>query len=319
MMKYRKNLLIFLLIFFSMAALYAQNNENTDTRYNRRIVWISDEYTYRYNVHIDILENGTYRSHIREFTTAAFLSVSLPAGDYRFRIIPHDILDRPQPGTQWVQFSVRPPVVPDTRDQAADMPVQEEEIQIISQLPDNREQETDNNQNLGLEQRQENEETEDIPETESKENSPRFNTIGISIGSGFSDPLAIITLHGSYTLFRNIFIELGCEYGFLSMYDYVSSIYCLYPYVNLGVFLPFSEKGGFFTGVGGGYMSGAIELPEGTYDISIFGLNIFAGINLWDMMNISYTFRTTFEQASHKFAIGFVYRFKEQGTIRSEQ
>jgi hypothetical protein len=42
-----------------------------------------------------------------------------------------------------------------------------------------------------------------------RENSLRFNTLGASLGTSFTDMLIIATVHGTFSPMRNIFIELG--------------------------------------------------------------------------------------------------------------
>jgi len=44
-------------------------------------------------------------------------------------------------------------------------------------------------------------------------------------------------------------------------------------------------------------------------DVS-FAADLFAGVNLWDMVDISYTFRLSSKSLMNKFSIGYTYRFK---------
>jgi len=298
-MKWGKPLVILFLLSFSITVIYAQTSENIEIRYNRRLVWVGDEATWRYAVQVDRLENGVYRSFLRQFSTEPFLRVSLPAGEFRYRVIPHDILDRPQmaTATPWIHFEIIPPVVP-----VDEIPDIEEEIiiGIDEQVTESNEQITEGN----IEQITEDEEQE----TEISEFNPFFNTIGFSIGTAFIDPLIIATLHGTYAPMRNLYIEAGFEFGFLSIYDDVESFYCLYPYLNLGYFIPFSEKGGVFAGIGCGLMMANYTFSHIKKDMGFFAMNFFAGVNLWDMLNITYTFKTTFSEVSHKVGVGYVYR-----------
>ena len=137
---------------FSSIPIHAQTGSTSETLYNRRIVWREDVNTFRYRVDIDISNNGTFRRHLSEYTTTTFFVVSLPTGEYRFRIIPYDILDRPAQGTDWVRFEVRHPVVQDTGETVPVMEIVE--INVIesneqSNLQSgtiNNEQETENDE-----------------------------------------------------------------------------------------------------------------------------------------------------------------------------
>ena len=100
-MKFR--VIAFLLFMITIFSVQAQSD---DKSFSRRLVWSGDDNVYRYAVEVDRLENRTFRSYLREFSTESFIVVSLPIGDYRFRIIPHDILDRPREATRWIRFQV---------------------------------------------------------------------------------------------------------------------------------------------------------------------------------------------------------------------
>ena len=216
-------------------------SDDPETRYNRRIVWSGGEYAWRFAVEIDRLENGAYRSYLREFTTTLFINVSLPAGEYLFRIIPYDILDRPAEGTDWYPFVVRPPL----RQEIADAPSPEPHGEVISvddYVPGGEVQEP----------------AEERTAVESDEAQPlgdagraaRYNTVGGSAGSSFVDPVLIAAVHGTFSPMRHLFFEVGCDFGFFSVYDDVKSLFCLYPYANAAFFMPFREKGGFLPGRG---------------------------------------------------------------------
>jgi hypothetical protein len=142
------------------------------------------------------------------------------------------------------------------------------------------------------------------------ENATRFNTLSVSTGSSFVDPLMTATIHGTYSPLRYMYIELGCDFGFLSAFDDVENYYSIYPFTNVGLFLPFGEAGGFFAGAGIGYMTGMYSFSYGEYDICLFGVNVTTGVNLWDFLNISYTLRTNFTSLGNKLSIGYCYRFK---------
>ena len=144
------------------------------------------------------MADGTYASHLREYTTDEHLDVSLPTGNYRFRIIPHDILDRPYEAaaSAWITFKVfyRPGAV-------------DANIVIIG-LNDDEEQKRNK-------------------EPEKIKDERRFNSLGVSLGTSFVDTLFIASLHGTFSPVRNFYIEAGCDFGFVSVYDDVESYYSI--------------------------------------------------------------------------------------------
>jgi hypothetical protein len=292
-------LVVLMFMFFTLTfALYAQSENQL---FMRRIVWRGDEYALRYAVEIDRLENGRYQTRLREFTQSFYIDVSLPLGEYRFRIIPYDILDRPAEASQWMRFEIR--YTPRTAaGNLSDVTGESEQFEIISiedyNLTGEREQITDTME-------------EDIQpaETITERGSPRFNTIGVSVGTSFIDPLVIATVHGTFSPIQNFFIEAGCDFGFFSIYEDVENFYSLYGFINIGYFMPFRGKGGFFVSAGGGYMNVNYVFAYGEAGMNVFGANFTAGINLWDMFNVSYTIRTDFSSASNKLAVGYVFRF----------
>jgi len=358
-----------ILLFFAMASvLDAQVYEQ---RYTRRIVWRGGENALRYAVEIERSENGIFRNYIRESTTSLFLEVSLQLGQYRFRITPYDILDRPGEGTQWRHFEIT--YVPPGG--TAPSPILEAPQPRINDPPPastvrNEQQGIINNSQTGtpspdrtpaptalpertptpaatpgptpapaatsapvtataptahpeqapasaaiIEQESGIEESTTGHTVRAEDETPdtresRFNTLGISAGSSFTDPLIIAAIHGSYSPMRHLFIELGCDVGVLSKYEDVESFYCIYPFAHLGFFWPFQSKGGFFIGAGGGYMLGNYTFSYGKAELKIWGADLTTGINLFNTFNICYTLKTNFSSASHKVAVGYVYRFK---------
>jgi hypothetical protein len=154
------------------------------------------------------------------------------------------------------------------------------------------------------------------------DNSAKLWTIGVSAGSSFGLPLLVGTVHGTIAPFKYMFIEIGCDGGGLKAQiedlamvedDYWS----LTPFGHLAFFLPFN-KGGWYIGAGGGYMIENINVqePAEAYEpMALYPILSFTtGINLLDMIDISYTFRLGtydgFRMMSQKLSLGYVYRFK---------
>jgi len=109
-------LISIILIFIISSFCFAQDNDRVFTR---RLVWSTDEHVWRYAVEVDKAVNGIFGSLLRDFTSTSNLLINITAGEYRFRIIPHDILDRPGEETQWMYFDVRLPVVRQTQEESA--------------------------------------------------------------------------------------------------------------------------------------------------------------------------------------------------------
>jgi len=82
--------------------------ENNEDYFTKRLSWTGGEYALRFEVVVQKEINGTYTTHLREFTESSFLVVSLPPGDYRYQITSFDVLDRPEEVSQWVSFKVLP-------------------------------------------------------------------------------------------------------------------------------------------------------------------------------------------------------------------
>ena len=276
-----------------------------------RIVWKGIEHVWRYSVEIHKLENGSYKNYLQEFTASTFLNVTLLPGEYRFRIIAHDILDRPGEPSLWVNFTVK--LVPldvktsDVLTSVDDYKKEQIEIIEISETEEKTEQITENNEQL-MEHRE-------VPGAaiSQKANSARFNSVGASLETAFIDPLIIASIHGTFAPMNSFFIELGCDTGFISVYDYVDNFYSLYPYVNFCYFLPFANKGGIFAGAGAGYILGSYQFSHGgNADLNIFTFNFTAGVNIIDFINLSYSLKTDFTAVTHQIAVGYVYRFRQE-------
>ncbi len=109
--KRRKNILFCIMLFscLSIHSIYAQSSGSyLETRYIQRLVWTGDEYVTKYEVVIEQEENGIFIFVQNEFTEAEFIEISLPPGNYRFRVIPYDFRDLPEPGTEWKVFTILP-------------------------------------------------------------------------------------------------------------------------------------------------------------------------------------------------------------------
>jgi hypothetical protein len=71
-----------------------------------RLPWTGDRNALHYEVVIEKEENGRYQELHREYTENSFLIVSLFPGDYRFSVIPYNLLNRPVGRTEWMPFRI---------------------------------------------------------------------------------------------------------------------------------------------------------------------------------------------------------------------
>jgi len=119
-------LLIITALFFTSRPLWAQPQSDEphdaahggghyviEQRYVQHISWKGDEYTRKFEVLIERIEGKTNSVVLREFTEEATLEISLPPGNYRYRIIPYDYLNQAGEPSKWVTLEIKPaPVVP---------------------------------------------------------------------------------------------------------------------------------------------------------------------------------------------------------------
>jgi hypothetical protein len=108
---------------------------------------------------------------------------------------------------------------------------------------------------------------------------------------------------------RYSFLEIGFDFGIISGVADVD-YYSLYPYAHYAFFLPFAKSGGWYIGAGGGYMIAELNYPEGRVSKNIFAVDFTTGINIGNMIDISYTLRTNFKDVENKISLGYTYRFK---------
>jgi hypothetical protein len=104
---------VFLPMFFICLSLWAQSGRYViEQRYVQRLSWVNDEYALRYEVVIERDEGGGYASYLSEFTELNRYQISLPLGNYRYCVIPYDLMDKPCEASDWVTLDVHPiPVV----------------------------------------------------------------------------------------------------------------------------------------------------------------------------------------------------------------
>ena len=111
----RLKYLLFAFIFLVICAqVFAQNaaqlpaQSAEEPRLTQRFSWSGGEYAFRYEVIFEQLVNNNYVSHSSQFINQRFIEVSLTIGDYRFRVIPYDILNKPARASEWKYFKIIP-------------------------------------------------------------------------------------------------------------------------------------------------------------------------------------------------------------------
>jgi len=114
-----RRLFLAVFLFIGLSSVYAQSagyfieSEGGRPRFVQRLVWSGGEYALRYEVVIERISGGTYRNYHQEFTTELYINISLQPGNYRFHVIPYDILNRPGGASEWKYIEVLPALQPE--------------------------------------------------------------------------------------------------------------------------------------------------------------------------------------------------------------
>ncbi|MCL2319818.1 MAG: hypothetical protein FWC45_07010 [Treponema sp.] len=146
----------------------------------------------------------------------------------------------------------------------------------------------------------------------------RLWTLGVSVGTAFAPPWVIGTIHTTLAPLPYTFVEVGCDLGLITLSKKVDFYYSIYPFAHFAFFLPFSDvatiatsKGGWYIGAGLGYMMSYYKFPEGDTWIKNFAIDLTTGVNLFNVIDLSYTLRVKkdFSAASNKVSVGYTYRF----------
>ena len=143
----------------------------------------------------------------------------------------------------------------------------------------------------------------------------RLNSIGFSLGSGFTAPLFVGTVRGTFAPTKFSFLEAGADIGGLSSVP-DTGYFSVYPYIRYAAFVPFpvlpSKKSafGWYAGIGGGWMLGRHTSAGDRIPVSIPAFEISSGFILWNSLDLSWSMRTNFNGVNHKVSLGYFYRFK---------
>jgi len=79
-----------------------------EQRYVQQIFWTEDEYVLKYEVTVEKSESGIYSVYSKEFTESTNIQISLPPGNYRYRVVPYDFLEQPGEPSEWKTLFVKP-------------------------------------------------------------------------------------------------------------------------------------------------------------------------------------------------------------------
>ena len=147
------------------------------------------------------------------------------------------------------------------------------------------------------------------------EDPSRFWSLGVSVGTFFTEPWLAAAIHATLAPLRHSFVRVGCEFGFISGTtgtDYFS----VFPFAHLAFFLPFDDlpipfaRRGWHIGTGGGLMIEEYRFEHFTLTKRVFMADFVTGFVLGDRIDISYALRTDFSSAFSRVSVGFTHRFR---------
>jgi hypothetical protein len=106
-----------LLLPVSLAAQknYRLEDSGGEQHFIQRLSWQDDGTAFRYEITVEAGEAEDWQEILREFTETDYLEVSLPAGQYRYRIRAYDFFDEPSDYSPWfpleIQRALRPEIL----------------------------------------------------------------------------------------------------------------------------------------------------------------------------------------------------------------
>ena len=92
---------------------YFLDPDSEEPRFIQRLAWSGGTYSLHFEVIIEKEEGAGFASYLNKIVIGNYLDISLPPGNYRYRVIPYDILNKPSEGTQWAAFKVFNAVKPE--------------------------------------------------------------------------------------------------------------------------------------------------------------------------------------------------------------
>ena len=149
------------------------------------------------------------------------------------------------------------------------------------------------------------------------EDSSRFWSVGAAVGTSFNDPWLIGTLQGTVAPLPFSFARIGIDLGFISGIEGDAGragYFSAHPFVLLAFFYPFDRlpvpltRGGVYAGVGGGVQIARYTFGDYTENMNTPTVDFTVGLNIGNMLDVSYTLRTNFALFSSKLSVGFTHR-----------
>jgi len=114
-----KRLMLTALFLCGLSAVQAQtanyflDPDSETPRFIQRLTWSGGTYALHCEIIIEKEEESEFVNFLSKTTNSNYLDISLPPGNYRFRVIPYDILGKPSEGSQWKDFKVYNAVKPE--------------------------------------------------------------------------------------------------------------------------------------------------------------------------------------------------------------
>jgi hypothetical protein len=85
---------------------YFLDDSDGEPQLFQRLFWFGDENILHYEVLIQKETNGEYHDYLLDSTAEEFINVSLSWGQYRYQVIPVDLLGRKNEPTEWRYFEI---------------------------------------------------------------------------------------------------------------------------------------------------------------------------------------------------------------------
>jgi len=119
-----------LLMIFIPAALNAQDT----ALFIQQLSWTPDEYALRYEIEIEEEDAGVYRRLHVLSTESPPIIIYLPQGNYRYRVTPYNLLNRPDIASEWLDFEIIPIFTPEISSNTEEDDIEDEQ-EILQEDP----------------------------------------------------------------------------------------------------------------------------------------------------------------------------------------
>ncbi|MDR1903773.1 MAG: penicillin-binding protein activator LpoB [Treponema sp.] len=142
-------------------------------------------------------------------------------------------------------------------------------------------------------------------------------SIGLNAGSSFAAPWAIVSVQATISPLRYMFIEGGCDFGFIHGYSQRGDVsyHSFYPFAHAGGLVPLGKYFLWYIGAGGGYMMASYKDKDEDNVLTVRAFDAVSGMYIGKRhhyLNLGYTLRVNIkdtEKINHKAFAGYSYRF----------